>query len=268
MIRLASVLLLGCQASPIATSEAVDTAAIEDALAAFAAWIPLFDEEPVRAIVDAFLTGGDGACPVVEIGPTLSTWDGDCTTTDTVFFLGKGTARTDDLVESTTVQNTRSSWGDDGPAELEGYVARAYAHVDLPTAGERGLDGWYGFVRATSESSSVLHRIIEGPVVDSQANPASWAHLQPTVEILEGIGPAGFERTIHGAIAGLSTTWSTVSVDDATITEGCDSPTGLWSVRDPEGSWLDVVFEGCDGCGEVQGAMVCPDLTPLWRPAP
>lgn len=113
------------------------------------------------------------------------------------------------------------------------------------------LDGVWGEVHAVRVWA-------DGPADNRLADPASWtggAMEADRLEVGRMRAPGAALLTIDGALGGLAGPFGATEVlGGAWWAEGgcAAEPAGTWSLRDADGRWYDVDFDGvCDGCGVV-----------------
>ncbi len=176
-------------------------------------------------------------------------------------------------------------WFDgEGPlrAEAEAWAGRwvpaAGADLDAALAGLArsawvvGRMGWVDFagpvVHLWGEASEAVltwpggaarWAMGDGPMEDREADPATWPGGAVSADVLTvgqvAVEGGGVVLTVDGALGGLAGAWPTAHVVGGAwwADGGCvDEPAGTWSLRDPSGRWVDLVFDpevACDGCG-------------------
>lgn len=147
------------------------------------------------------------------------------------------------------------------------------------------LNGWFEHNLGRLGDVEVDGLVLDGSVHDADATPDSWVgrDVAPENLTLTAIwfddGEVAYD--VNGAVGGLSGPGTVVDLTAVVWhTAGCaDEPDGRIALRDVDGVWTEVTFDGasaCDGCGTVEvpgydAAQVCvaaPDLRTLLGAAP
>jgi len=239
-------------------------------------------------------TGDQAGCPFIltyDYGTAQAYyWQGECTAPDGTMYTGYGYASWyDDFVAeggavldgfdyylAGRVEAADGTWVE-GAGQLTSYGG-GNADLDLFA---RAIDGTFGAGGPRAPAS---------PWLDGTRRPSlsvsGWTY-KPT---------GGTSLTLSGGLGGLDFPGgiTAVSLDELmvrTLTAGaaCQAePGGSASVRGPDGSWYDILFDGptedepgatprelCDGCGEtwyrgIAVAPTCVDTGPLvsWQGRP
>jgi hypothetical protein len=242
---------------------------IEEAIAVFQA----LDPAPVIAAYDAAMTHADGGCPAWYTSDGMPFWYDDCTTEDGTTFDGYGY----EVVYDGT---------SDGYATYTGTAIGAVASIQSPNGDYFTINGVVydleGVVAA--QGTSIRYTEMSGDIAYSgNPNPGIAPTFRRTVyELVGGVG-----LQIDGSVSGLSgeleaTAFDDVYlVDEATGMSDCsDEPSGVISVLDAGGDWIDLVFDPevedsaietdagrCDGCaaawwGSTYLGQACADFSP------
>lgn len=127
------------------------------------------------------------------------------------------------------------------------------------------LFGTYGALEGMWGDVHAVRVWADGPAYNRLADAASWTGGALEADRLE-LGrlrsPSAALLTIDGAFGGLAGRFGATEVlGGAWWAEGTCTrePSGIWSLRDEDGRWYDVAFDGvCDGCGVVTSAGLAP----------
>lgn len=279
-------------------------AALED----LAQWVPRLGAAPVIKAANDIRQLEELPCPSAnEDASGMRFWTADCETDEGARFLGafgvRSTQFEPDLAAMRAVvldawgPHVTSAWSEslfDAPV-LSGVQVRSAVWVDKPDGGHVGVNGNFLFFDADLGVARGVRRKLGGPVDNSEplGGDEDWSILEFNGELAidELIGDTDdhFVRWISGSASNLQADYSTVNVIGgfvmgAALEGACtQEPSGTWSVRRPDGSWVQVGFDGprelgedigaaCDGCGTVRDrgfeiGKVCPDMSALWVPA-
>lgn len=258
-------------APPPDTPPAYDAAAVTAALPSALAVLTSIDPEHLLALYDEFAARGDGACPLPTEYPTddgsgtTQYWSADCTTADGTRFVG-GAYR------------TAYQGRDNGDGTFTDGFSLTPDATDASIIAADGrslvLTGYLevGIIRGgtTTEPYSYAYVYLDGSVVVDETTAAGdpWVSGRRKGLIsLGGYADSYGTRTLD-VTAGLSLgegeflAASTAAFSLAPGLPCATEPVGGFSLRDAEGTWYDVLFDGnppdeetpegvCDGCGVV-----------------
>lgn len=252
---------------------------------------------PVLFGYDSVMLSSDDYCPYAYAyddfsGPGLDTtlWYGGCETGSGAVFDGYAFHVVYD-----------EYYVSDGDLTYDGtYVFGQLEVIDDQGRTFRAGGGAYALEAHTGESADTpieLHQsIVSGTFSWDGDEGSSWlsTDLLPDLTLTSYWWPehdSGY-LYLHGGASGLGGTVDTVVLDELQIADAalgwCDKePYGQASVRDDDGNWYDVVYDGqtwdspalgdgtCDGCGAVyfRGDYLgeaCSDFSPLvsWENRP
>lgn len=150
-----------------------------------------------------------------------------------------------------------------------GGVARSSVYARFIWGDDIGpilrMFGTYGAVDGVWGAVHGVRVWADGPADNRLAAPESWTGGPLEVDRLE-VGrlrsPSAALLTLDGALGGLVGRFGAAEVLGGAWwgTGACTAePSGLWSLRDADGRWYDVVFDAvCDGCGVVSSAGLEP----------
>jgi hypothetical protein len=251
-------------ATPVLSPEQVATDATAG-LRGFAALQP-------ATVIDAYLALAvhDETCPeefeeIVEAGTTVQTWYSDgCTTAAGVSFAGGGYLETYTTTED-GYQSTGASLNSEGAALRIVAADGRSLQIEGSFSYSHGIDGGstdasmeiYGHALADAATAA------GNPLLDGSlsAQGSMYSYADGDLEIIGGDG------AWSGTALGDARAFSFAGV--GVYSDGCTSePSGTLSVRDAEGFWHDIVFDGitmegeepvfdaalCDGCGSYLAA--------------
>lgn len=269
----------------------LDVTTVQDAVDAVFQTLWDFQPQPVLAAYDAANADADGDCPLVfpdynvDYGDAWY-WSEPCTSDAGAAYAGfvYGVSFTD--------------WAQDGATYTGGGMAAAGEVVDADGRVWKGSGTVYGYAGGTDDGSYLINALImEGTWSWDGDNGSSWMStgLEPGFNAYTTWVPAVGAGAVYidGGLFGLEGELDTVVLDGfALYGEGLAptcalEPSGTLSVRDVEGHWFDVTFDGpeqledpvnadwCDGCGGAwyEGSYVgeiCLDFTSLldWEERP
>jgi hypothetical protein len=231
------------------------------------ALLPSIAAADVRDVYDAVMAGGDDGCPLLyggsEEGGDYLYWKEYCSSDEGAAFEGYSYDYSFDGLYADAV--TWSGW----------YLYLSATMVDA--AGDR-LQGAGAVARRRGDSDdgwSYFEQVVDGSFTWSGAGKGGGAWLggsvQPTLTRTAYLFPEidGRAMSLEGGLAGLSGALGTIAFSGLSLFSpefgnACaGEPSGVVSVRDGDGNWYDVVFDGpeawdepvdaalCDGCGEV-----------------
>ena len=192
-----------------------------------------------------------------------------------------------------------SAWVDScatvGGTQYSGYAYTEAATVDSVTYETIALSatvssqttafsgsGYWAETSFSEDGVSFWGTYLEGQVLWDGPGPDNWITrgIRPSVEIERsqfGELPFTFVN-LRGAVGELDAIMPTAEFIDVSMEEvSCSEPVGTISVRDVDGNWFDVSFDGetCDGCGtashlgeELGEACVSFDSWISWEPQP
>ncbi len=274
---------------PDEVEPALDPAALGEAIRDGLSLALRIDARPFLASYEGLLAGADGVgCPVLvrqsDAYSQSTFWQGECGTAAGGAFSGFGAVYTyEDL--------------DYGDGTL--YDGWYVYHSGRLAAGAATLEGSGVISYATAEPAGYTIHVtsLDGSFVLAPDAPGPWLDgtLGPSLTVFAAYVPGLDAHAIglDGGLAGLAGPANTIAFSGVRLTEAslgsqCDrEPSGTVSVRDAEGSWYDVVFDGptdeapdvdpavCDGCGRTyfrgrELGATCVDFAPAtaWGPTP
>jgi hypothetical protein len=150
------------------------------------------------------------------------------------------------------------------------------------------MTGAYHDLTATA-GELYIRQLELGGAIDDPNQSGTWPArgIVPNLTRTRISSPSGARvNVIHGSLHqlpdpeghGITAVWATeLAMGNEASEDPCTSePHGDLAVRDVDGNWFDVLFDGdtggtCDGCGTISFAgtlvgEVCPDLSPLFEP--
>lgn len=276
-----------------APAPSLTAADLEGALDEALAVLPLLGAAPVFDAYDAAMVGAETGCPDWYESEGNTYWYDQCTATDGTRFAGYGFTYSYDAYDQ----------GDGGL--ITGDALYGVARVETPEgatfeAGGSAYDyrvDYYEADGVTISYTSHTSAIAGAFAWDGAGADATWlgTDLSPDLTLYGVVAPAYDARAYYadGGLSGLGGLVDTVVFDelflyDAALGSACPTePGGGVSVRDADGQWTDILFDGpaewgatsdestCDGCGtawfrgESLGE-VCVDFSSLlgWGDAP
>jgi hypothetical protein len=238
------------------------------ATAGLAGFVALRPEQVVDAYLALAIT--DEGCPeqldeVVDGGTTVQLWYSDgCTTAAGTSFAGGGRLERYTIMED-GYQSTGATLNAEGPSFSIATADGRSLHLEGAFGHSRGTDGVstdasieiYGHARADAETAA------GSPLLDGSVSAQGYmySYADADTKVLGG------EGAWSGAALGDARAFSFAGV--AVYSVVCTAePSGTLSVRDAEGFWHDIVFDGitvvdyeptfveglCDGCGSYLAA--------------
>ncbi|HWB77112.1 MAG TPA: hypothetical protein VG755_19220 [Nannocystaceae bacterium] len=241
--------------------------------AAATAGLRAFTSLQPQTVVDLYraIAVHDDECPeefeeIVENGTTAQTWYTDgCTTAAGVQFAGGGRIEIYTRTEEPGYDVTGAILNAEG------------ASLSVVAADGRSLtlSGYVAWQHGTSEDSTDSSLEIYGHALADAASAAGNPLLDGSISVQgymysyagEGSKEIGGEGAISGARIGDARAFSFAGI--GVYSDGCTAePMGTVSVRDVNGFWHDIAFDGivmvdeeptfdaaaCDGCGEYLAA--------------
>jgi hypothetical protein len=258
-------------APPPETPPAYDAAAVTAALPSALGLLATIDPDHLRALYEDFMALGDGVCPLPSEYPnddgfgTTKYWSADCTTGDGTRFVGgayliayQDRDNGDGTFTDGFILYPDSTDASVVAADGRSFVLTGYLEADVIRGG------------TTTEPYSYAAVYFDGSVVVDEATAAGdpWVNGERKGLVsIGGYADSYGTRTLD-VVAGLSLgegEFVAAATAAMSLSSGlvCPSePAGGFSLRDAQGTWYDMVFDGnppdeetpagaCDGCGLV-----------------
>lgn len=263
------------EAPPAPTVTAADLeVGIADAVAAAMS----IDADPVFAAYDAAMAGRTDVCPATyDDGYGGRYWYDACTTDGGAMFEGYGYDYAGEYYDGTYLATV---------AYRSSYLAATVTDASGRVFGGAGSVAW---TRSDGDAGDHYRdRYVQGSFAwDGPEDDGTWveAGLSPDLYVarywIDGVD--GSYVGLDGGLAPLGGAFVAASFDGVVAMSPafseCDEPAGTIALRDAEGNWFDVLFDGdengyavdpsrCDGCGTAYfrgdpiGA-VCVDVVSL-----
>jgi hypothetical protein len=250
---------------------------IEAALDAAVATVPSLNAGPVFPAYAAAIAGSDGYCPAYYESDGSVYWYDQCTATGGAVFDGY------------SFYVNYDGYDDGSGVPYDGAAIYGVAEVVTPEGYTFVAGGSASSVTQAAETHAVYYSSIHGAFSwDGPGAEGTWLAdgAVPDLDIYVYAASYGNYFQVNGGIArvgGLdAVVFDEVVIFADALGSACGSePGGAVSVRDADGNWYDVVFDGppsfeeneadparCDGCGTAyfQGTEVgpvCSDFTRL-----
>ncbi len=270
---------------------ALDAAVVQAAVDTVFATIWDFQPQPVLDAYDQANADADGDCPLIYP-------DYDVDYGDAWYWFEACTSDAGAAYSGFVYGVSFSDWNQDGFTYSGGGMAAAGEITDGQGRLWEGSGTVYGYTGSADDDSYLINALImEGTWSWDGADGSSWMStgLEPGFSGYTTWVPAleAGAVVLDGGLFGLEGELDTVVMDgftlyDEALAPSCAlEPSGTLSVRDVEGHWFDVTFDGadqledpvnadwCDGCGGAwyQGVYVdeiCLDFSTLldWEERP
>lgn len=213
-------------------------------------------------------------------------WAGECNASSGTRFDGYG------------YRLIYDDWDDGSGALFDGWTLYMSGRMTDVLGNYSQGAGVAADVVARGEGYNLLYRVLDGAfLVGGPDVETGWLDGTsfPSTVVYAVYYPSinGHYVYMSGGLGGLSGDVNTVAMTEVTLYDArlgstCDKePSGMISVRDNQGEWYDVLFDGpteanpdvprsvCDGCGQVwyRGknlGQTCADFSPLldWKDSP
>jgi hypothetical protein len=245
--------------APVPTLAAAD---LEDAVASAVATVLDLDAAPIFPAYAAAMAGSDTGCPYYYDYQGSAYWYDQCTADGGASYSGYSFYQ---LYQDY----------DDGAGNLyNGESIYGVARIDTADGHTFEAGGSAQLLVATASTYTYYSSVIAGSFAwDGPEADGTWMAegLSPDVTMVGYVVPAyGNYMQVDGGVSGLGGDLDTVVFDAVTIFEeslGSTCPTepgGVISVRDADGNWYDVVFDGPADYGEVSDPALCDGCGSAW----
>jgi hypothetical protein len=266
-------------------TSSMDPAELEAAITAAAATVLTLDAAPIFPAYAAAMAGTDPTCPYYYDYQGSAYWYDACTASGGSSYNGYSFHQVyaDYDAGDGNIYNGEAIYGVARIETADGHVFEAGGSAQQ--------------LVATADTYTYFQSLIQGAFTwNGPEADGTWLAdgVAPDLTMTAYTIPSGGKyMRVDGGLSGLGGTLDTVVFDAVTLFDtalGSTCPTepgGVVSVRDTDGEWYDVVFDGpadigeaadaslCDGCGtawfrgEYLGD-VCADFSPLlaWETAP